>query len=511
MNVAQLAVDALDRFGEYKSSYFEGRWYTNVELMNRWCALATLLKEHSIKPGDRVVVMMQSCLEVPAAFHAIARLGAVIVPIMPQLVAPEVRYIVENSGAETVITSPELAPKLVEATAGIAGFRQILVFGQSDIRGCINIQPLVESATPIDSLVDRQPDDLAVLVYTSGTTGHPKGVMLSHGNLTSNVESVASLFDLPRDYRSMMVLPMSHVYGILLIYLGALMGGVGTMLRRFDPTEALQTIQDFKVERCSLVPTMLVHLINHPEREKYDVSSLKIVSAGSAPLSEEIRTEFERLFDCRVVDGYGQSEATCALTAYRDEDDFVVGSVGRAIPEVELCVQDQANRQLPPGQEGEICVRGPNVMLGYWKNDEATREAIIEGWLHTGDIGRVDEQGFVFITDRKKDMIIKGGENISPREIEEVIYQLPEVSEAAVYGVPDDLFQEEIAVSIVPKPGQQPTAEQVRDHAARFVTKFKIPKYVLFHDELPKNSNGKILKRTLRQEWSPRPIKHRTN
>lgn len=501
MNVAQLAVDALDRFGEYESTYFEQQWYTNVDLMRQWCAWATVLQDKGVRPGDRVVVMMPSCLEVPAAFHALARIGAVIIPLMPQLIAREVKFIVENSGASTIITSPEIAPCILEATTENPEC-QILVCGETELSRCVNVQPLVQSALPMQSMRETDANDLAVLVYTSGTTGHPKGVMLSHANLISNTEAVAKLFDLPRDERSMMVLPLSHVYGILLMNLSALTGGVSTMLRRFDTEHALRMLDEFRVERCSLVPAMQVAMINHPNREKYDYTSLKFVIAGSAPLSEEVRSEFERLFDCRVVDGYGQSEATCAVSGYHDNEAFVVGSAGRPIPGVEVCVQDDQNRALPAGETGEICIRGPSVMLGYWNDEQASRRAVIDGWLHSGDIGHTNEQGYIFITDRKKDMIIKAGENISPREIEEAIYGLAGVSEVSVYGVPDHAYQEEIAASIVMKPGRQTTADQVREYAGGYISKFKIPKYVMFPAELPKNSNGKVLKRTLREQWA---------
>ncbi|MHC4994315.1 MAG: class I adenylate-forming enzyme family protein [Planctomycetota bacterium] len=501
MNIAQLAIDAIDRFGEYELSYFEGAWRTNVQQLRSSCALATVLLDKGVQPGDRVVVLMKSCPEVTHAFHAVARIGAVIVPLTPQLIAPEIRYIVENSGAQTVVTSPEMAPKMVEATQGIEGFRQILVFGETNQPGCENIAGAVDQAEPLGWVCERDDDDLAVLVYTSGTTGHPKGVMLSHGNVISNARSVASLYDHPTDQRSMMVLPMSHVYGILLINLGALMGGVGTMMRQFDPGEALRTIEEFRVERCCLVPTMLVLMLNHPDRDKHDYSSLEVVSAGSAPLSNELRLDFEKAFGCRVADGYGQSEATCAITAYRDEDDIVPGSVGRPLPDIELAILDDDNQPLPPNTTGEVCIQGPNVMQGYWNNEEATRAAIVDGWLHTGDVGHVDENGYLYITDRKKDIIIKGAENIAPREIENAIYPLPGVAEVSVYGVPDDTFQEEIAASIVLKSGAKVTADEVRDQAGRVVTKFKIPKYVRFHDALPKNSNGKILKRALREQW----------
>ena len=202
-----------------------------------------------------------------------------------------------------------------------------------------------------------------------------------------------------------------------------------------------------------------------------------------------------------MTDGYGQSEATCVVSGYSLDTDPVPGSAGPPIPGVELCVQDDDNQQLPERATGEICVRGPNVMKGYWKNPEATAATVIDGWLHSGDIGHIDENGFVYITDRKKDMIIKGGENISPREIEEAIVKMPEVAEVSVYGVPDEKFQEEIAATVVRMPETNVTEDQIREAAASYVTKFKIPKYVTFTDALPRNSNGKILKRTLRDQW----------
>ncbi len=501
MNIAQLAVDALERFGEYPSTYFEGQWYSNQQLMRRWCSLATVLQAKSVREGDRVVVMMHSCMEVPAAFHAVARLGAVIVPIMPQSIAREVRFIVENSAAHTVITSPELAPQIIAAISESAVKPQILVCGKSESPGCEDILPLMQAASPLQAMHRAQPSDLAVLVYTSGTTGPAKGVMLSHANLISNTESAAALSDLKREHRSMLVLPMSHVYGILLMNLAAINGGVTTMLRRFDVQQVLRTLDEFRVERCALVPTMMVALLYHPDRANYDFSSLQVVNAGSAPLSEEVRAEFERQFDCRVVDGYGQSEATCAVTSYFDDEAFVVGSVGRPIPGVEVCIQSDTNQPLAPNQTGEICIRGPCVMIGYWNNEQATGETVIDGWLHSGDIGHMDENGYLFVTDRKKDLIIKGGENISPREIEEAIYGLSGVAEVSVYGVPDSTYQEEIAASIVMKRDQQATASEVREHVKQHVTKFKVPKYIVFSEQLPKNSNGKVLKRALREMW----------
>ncbi len=502
MNVAQLALDGLDRFGEYNSIFFEGSWYSNFQLMDGYCKLAAVLQDLGVKTGDRVVVMMASCLEVPAAFHALARLGAVIVPLMPQLLAREVAYIVENSGAQVVITSADLASRIVEATAHIEGFRQVLTVGESGLSECINLEPLLAHASPLTTLCARAERDLALLVYTSGTTGQPKGVMISHGNLIDNTRAAAQRLDWPPDQRSMMALPLSHVYGILIMNLGAVLGGVNALLRKFSVEQAFQTIQDFQVERCSLVPTMMVGLIHHPQREEYDVSSLKRVTGGSAPLAEEVRRRFEELFDCRVYDGYGQSEATCAVCAYARDEPFVLGSAGRPLAGFDVCVQDDDNQIVPVGQTGELCFRGPSIMLGYWNNEQATRQAIIDGWLHSGDIGHIDQRGYMYITDRKKDMIIKGGENISPRELEEIICQVAGVAEVAVLGVPDAVFQEEIAAYIVSSADPPLTSQQIIDFLSPRLNKFKLPRYITFVSQLPKNSNGKILKRELRDQWS---------
>jgi long-chain acyl-CoA synthetase len=501
MNLAQLAIDGITKFGEYESWYFEGRWHTNREIVETGCRIATVLAEKGVQIGDRVVVMMPSCMEVPQAFHAIARLGAVTIPIMPQLIPREINYIVENSGAETVITLPQLAPKVAEASSNVDGFRQVLVFGETDVEGAEDIASAVESADLFDGMHDVEENDLAVIIYTSGTTGHPKGVMLSHGNLVSNIRSAAILFESAAPSRSLMVLPMSHVYGMMLMNIAVVLGGQNVLLRQFEPEKVLQAIEEFKIERCSLVPAMQVALIYHPTREKYDLSSLQTVTAGSAPLTEEVRTAFSKLYNCRVVDGYGQSEATCAVSGYANDETPVPGSAGRSLPGIEICIQDDDNNQLECNSTGEICVRGPNIMQGYWQNEEATAATLIDGWMHSGDVGHLDEGGYVYITDRKKDMIIKGGENISPREIEEAIAILPQVAEASVYGVPDEMFQEEIAVSVVPMPGTDLTEEMIHDAAASQLTKFKIPRYVVFTKALPRNANGKILKRSLRDEW----------
>jgi long-chain acyl-CoA synthetase len=504
MNIARLALDNIDRYGEYASTWFESRVFTNVENYQSACRMAAALQAHGVKPGDRVVVMMLNSPEVMWAFTAIWKIGAVIIPITPTWNAREARYVIEDCGARVVITSPELAARLREATAALPHFREILVIGESEVAGALDIELEMTTAAPFEPLADCLPDDLAMLLYTSGTTGNPKGVMLSHDNMLFITDSAYAINRQLGQIRIAQVLPLSHIYGVLVMNLGARLGTVSRILRRFEAGQTLETIQEFGVQRLSLVPTMLSLLINHPERERYDVSSLEAVNSGGAALSEAVRQEFARLFGCRVVQGYGLSESSGALTGYHPDDNYRVGSVGPPLPGVEMRVVDFANQSLPSGEIGELCSRGRHVMQGYLNQPEVTREAIINGWLHTGDIGYMDADGYVYITDRRKDMIIKGAENISPREIEEGIYLHPAVAEAAVFGVPDEIYGEEIVAAVVVKPGQSLTEDEIKRHISGYVTKFKTPAQVVFLETLPKNPSGKILKRALREQFAPR-------
>jgi long-chain acyl-CoA synthetase len=501
MNTVQLAIDALAKFGDYAAEHFQGMEATAAEILHRSRRLAAVLKEFDVKVGDRIIVMMPTCPRVPESFYAIWRTGGVVVPIMPQLAPAEIAYIVKHADAQLVLTSPQFATAVAEATHRISNFRNILVFGESKVKASENLLPLLDRISAEETICNRSRDDLAALVYTSGTTGHPKGVMLSHDNLISNTRAVASIIDAPPGTVSLVVLPMSHVYGILLMNLATVMGGRSILHSSFEPVEILRTIEQHRVERISLVPAMMHALVDCPQREQYDVSSLKYVRAGAAPLNETLRFKFSQLFDCRVSDGYGQSEATCVVAALPDGKQFVASSVGPPVPGVEVCIQDEQGNHLPAGNTGEICFRGPSIMKGYWKNPEATKEVISEGWLYSGDVGHLDENDYLFITDRKKDLIIKGGENISPRQIEDAIHQHPAVVECSVFGVPDDVFQEEIAVAIVLQSNAKTSIDEIATTAGRYVSKFKQPKHVWFRDTLPKTGTGKTQKHRLKAEW----------
>jgi len=500
MNAARLAFDNVERYGEYTKLYFEGKSYTNVDRLRYAGSLASVLREYGVEAGDRVAVMMPNSPEVEAAFQAIWMLGAAIIPITPQLGPREVGYMLADGQVRMALTSPILAARVSEACAAAPSVRNLLVFGASEVNGAIDISERVKDAPAIDSMLTRAEDDLALLLYTSGTTGNPKGVMLTHRNLLSGVEAaVRKSPDMPRE-RLLLPLPLSHVYGVIVMNVSNAWGWTSILMPHFETRRALQLMEQHRVTRISAIPTMLVYMINSPDREKYDTSSLAYASSGGAALLESVRTEFERLYRCKVHQGYGMSETAAIATGYAHGESYRPGSVGRAVPGIELEIRDLGGKILPPGEWGEITIRGPVIMKGYWNNPEATKAILADGWLSTGDIGYMDADGFVFITDRKKDLIIKGGENIASKEVEDALQSHPAVAEVSVVGIADDTFGENICAAIVLKPEMHASAEELLEHAARWITKFKLPAKIVFVEALPKSPVGKILKREIRKQ-----------
>lgn len=499
MNVARLLTDSIEQFGEFPAVNFEGRWYTNVERLLWAEKLASVLGAHGACPGDRVLVMMPNSPDVTATFHAVWRLGAVIVPVTPHLTASEVRYLLESSGVSIAITCPVLQTRLTEASAGIASFRELLTIGGD---GPNNIAQEVAAAEPIRSTYATADDDLALLLYTSGTTGNPKGVMLTHRNLDANARATAEVVRPPPQTMHAHILPLSHSFGVLCMNMDALQGCRSVILPRFDCHQFFEAIQEFQVKRFAAVPTVLNYMLLYPDRDKFDCSSLEYVSSGGAALPEEIRRHFEEEFHCKVLRGYGLSEAAPTVSALGEVDWPRPGSVGKPLPGVDVLITDDVGRPVPPGTHGEICVRGANVMKGYWNDPEATRAVMRDGWLRTGDIGRLDADGYLYITDRLKDIIIKGGENISPRQIEEVMMQHPAVAEVAVIGVPSDAFGEDVGAVVVLRPGHDATESELRAFTSHHIARFKVPVRVFIRGSLPKNSLGKVLKRELKRDYS---------
>ena len=498
MSLTRLARESLDRYGEYVALAFEGRQYTNLEQDRAAGRLANALRRLGVCPGDRVMVMLPNCPEVTQSYAAILKCGGVIVPVIFLLGDREVAHILADSEARIVITSADMLWK-VEAQIGVLpSLRHVLLVdgggdGKTRSLGAEAAQEEESFAT-----VERRSDDLAVILYTSGTTGVPKGVALSHDNLESNARAAAALHELEREDWAVSVLPLSHSYGLTVMNAGHILGSRAALLRWFNPEEVLRTIQQFRAVSMSAVPTMLLYLLNFPDAERFDTGSMRVWGSGAAPLPAEIVEPFERKFGGRILEGYGLTEASPVVSAHRLSGPRKIGSVGQAIPGVEVSIQDDGDRPLPVGEVGEVCVRGRNVMAGYYRNPEETARTVRAGWLHTGDMGRLDEDGFLFIVERKKDLNIRGGFNIYPREVEETLYGHPKIAEAAVVGMKDPLMGEDVLAFVVLRSGEQATEAEIAAFCESRLARFKCPKQVRFLDALPRSPIGKILRKELR-------------
>jgi long-chain acyl-CoA synthetase len=345
-------------------------------------------------------------------------------------------------------------------------------------------------------------DDVALMIYTSGTTGRPKGVMLSHNNLYQNARAAWEANESAKAEITLVCLPLAHSFGVVVMNAGNLSpfeSSFAVLMRWFDPEEVFRLIEKYRVTQFIGVPTMYQILVNHPAGDKFDTSSLERCTISAAPVTEELYRKFTTKFKCKMYEAYGLTEASPSVAFCRPSMPIKKGSTGIPIPGVEVKIVDVKDRELPAGEQGEIVVRGPNVMLGYYKNSEETAATLRGGWLHTGDAGHLDEEGYLFITDRFKDMIIKGGYNIYPSEIEGYLEAHPAVGEVAVIGIPDEKYGEDIMAFIVPAPGQKIDEGALIEFAKSRMTPYKAPSRVQFIDGLPKSLVGKVLKKELRK------------
>jgi long-chain acyl-CoA synthetase len=357
---------------------------------------------------------------------------------------------------------------------------------------------LVAAASPLETVAERSAEDTAVILYTSGTTGTPKGAELTHDNLRRNADASRGLFDTGPADVVLGALPLFHSFGQTCgLNATIAAGGTLTLLPRFDPGRALEIMQRDRVTIFEGVPTMYTAMLHHPDRASYDLSSLRVCASGGAAIPVEVMRGFEEAFGCQVLEGYGLSETSPVASFNHPDRPSRPGSIGTPIAGVEMRVVDEDGRELPPGEVGEIVIRGHNVMKGYWGRPDATAEVMRGGWFHSGDMGRVDDDGYFYIVDRLKDMIIRGGYNVYPREVEEVLYEHPAVREAAVIGVPDETWGEEVGAAVALKEGARVSADELREHVRRNVAGYKYPRAIWFVDELPKGPTGKILKREI--------------
>jgi long-chain acyl-CoA synthetase len=490
MNLAQTLIDAADQDPGHVAVKLDDAELTFRQLEGATAHLAGLLAEHGFSRGDRVGIMLPNVPHFPVIYYGVLRAGGVVVPMNVLLKKREVAFYLEDPGAKLLFAWEGFAED-AQAGAEAAGAECILVKAEEFV-------DLVGAAEAVTEVADTDDDDTAVILYTSGTTGKPKGAELTHANLARNAEASRGLFGLGSDAVVLGALPLFHSFGQT-CGMNATLGGGGTLtlIPRFDPGKALEILQRDEVNVFQGVPTMYGAMLHHPDHEQYDVSSLRVCASGGSAMPVELMRGFEDAFGCKVLEGYGLSESSPVASFNHPDRERKPGSIGTPIEGVEMQVVDDDGNEVDQGEVGEIVIRGHNVMKGYWNRAEETRETIRDGWLHTGDMGKVDEDGYFFIVDRKKDLIIRGGYNVYPREIEEIFYEHPAVREAAVVGIPHDEYGEEIGAAVALKDGEDVGEAELRDFIKDQVAAYKYPRRIWFVDELPKGPTGKILKREI--------------
>ncbi|MBA7504903.1 Long-chain-fatty-acid--CoA ligase [subsurface metagenome] len=498
MNVGRLIKDNVSDFGEYPLLTFEDKEYSNIEIDHWSNKVGNALKSLGVKKGDRVVIQLPNRPEVVVSSVGIFKIGAVVIPLSFLYSAEETAYIYQDSGPVVIISATEFMEKVSRGKAAAPSIKHVI--SVDEVPDTLLFKDIVDKSSDKLEMEDTADDELAALLYTAGTTGRPKGVMLAHQALYANAEGQSEILKGPLMHgdRLLSSLPLSHSYGMATMNALFYGGMRWVLVRWFDTDLIFEAIQRHKVKITTQVPTMFVYQNMYPEPKKYDLSSIKYWISGSAPLNEETRKEFESKYPGKVYQGWGLTEAMANNSCCPFDRPYKPGSIGRPL-NGKMRVVDEDGKPLQVGEVGEIVVGGSVVMQGYWNKLEETKEALQGGWLRTGDMGYMDEDGYYFIVERKKNMIIKAGENIFPREIEEVIYQNPKVSEAAVVGVADQKYGEELKAFIVLKPGEKATEQEIIDFCGGKLTSFKTPKYAQFLDSLPKNPVGKILYKDLRK------------
>ena len=487
------AEQALERLGDHPSLFFEGTWQSSGELAARARRAAAGFVGLGVEPGDRVVLFMANCPEVGLTYSALWRAGAVATPVLFLLTDEELRHVLADSGAVAIVTTPEFLPKVLGCADGLP---VVVVDGDGGTTTFAELESGDELA-----IVDRKPEDLAALLYTGGTTGRSKGVALTHQGLDAAGAAGFAAGYKPGRTVGLLPLPLAHVYGLMVSCTGlhAVEPGRSILMRWFDPAGFVSLVEEHRVQSAALVPSMLQMLLTQP-LEQHDLSSLERVSSGGAPLAVEVAQELERRVPgLEVREGYGCTETT-ALIAAQPPEERRLGSVGKPVGGIEIRITGADGEELKTGEDGEICVRGPLVMSGYWNSPEATAQAIRDGWFHTGDVGHLDEDGYLYVVDRIKDLIIRNGFNVYPRDVEDVLLAHPDVTAAAVVGRPDPKVGEEVVAFVSLAPGSTATPESLVEFTKEHISKAKYPREVRVVDAIPLTSVLKTDRKALRAQ-----------
>ena len=498
MNISSIIFDKAKTDTLSKTAIiFEDRETSYKEILDQTKNLVGAFANLGMKKGEKVALFVPTCPEYLISYFAAVTTGAVAVPINTHFKGEEVKFILEDSGATTLILGSSLYPNIQQIAPKLSDLRIIEIGGKHLVHSW-NYKDLVSQTVGRVEVVEMKPDDDAHIIYTTGTTGKPKGVLITHSNLSWMAKMVAQEWEMRPDEKIVLPVPLFHVYGLVCSLSMMISGSINLLVERFRPDEMIELIMKHKPASFMGVPTMYTMMLDCVGENGRDMSFLKYCASGAASLPVEVLQGFRDRFKTNIVEGYGLSECTVSVCKNPVRGKQKPGSIGLPFPGLTVKIFDEHDNELPANEVGEIVVRGPNVMKGYLNNPEATQETMRGGWLHTGDLGYKDEEGYFYITDRKKDMYIRGGENVYPREMEEVLYGHSAVLECAVIGVPDTIFGQVGKAFIVLRPGHQLSEEEVIEYCKNRLAYYKVPKYVELIKEFPKTATGKILKRELK-------------
>ena len=489
-NLADNLTTSAEKYGDRPAVKLDDLVLTYAELQDGARRVAALLKSKGVGPGDRVGMVLPNVPPFPVIFYGAISLGAVVVPMNPLLKGREVKYYLEDSGASIVLAWKDMAEEAGKGADAV---------GIECIEVGTDFAEVLAGHEPDTEVVSREDDDLVVLLYTSGTTGQPKGAELTHHNMTTNAATSAeTLVELTEDDVVMGCLPLFHVFGLTCgLNASVLKGSCLTLVPRFDAAKALEVVGRDKVTVFEGVPTMYAGMLHAEGAAEADMSSLRTCISGGSAMPVEVMKNFEKTFDCVVLEGYGLSETSPVASFNQPGQERKPGSIGTPVRGVEMKLVDDDRKDVAEGEVGEIAIKGENIMKGYWGREEDTADAIQDGWFTTGDMAKVDEDGYYFIVDRKKDLIIRGGYNVYPREVEEALYEHEAVAEVAVIGIPDDDLGEEVGAAVALKDGHEVEGVELQAFAKERLAAYKYPRKIWFMDELPKGPTGKILKREI--------------
>jgi long-chain acyl-CoA synthetase len=502
MNLGQMLAQTAERLPNKTAIRFRDQETTYTDFDKRANQVANGLITLGIQPGDRVALLLHNIPLFMEAYYGILKAGAAVVPMNVLYKPAEIEYIIKDSGAKALLTLATFAPQALQAAANAPEMQKVIVATPEEMPGAILWRDAFGQASEAAPNVTVSDGDIAVIPYTSGTTGRPKGAMLTHRNLVANCEQCEHVERIKPQENDVVwiALPLFHIYAMNVgMNLTVKAGGTMALIERFEPAPALESIQSNKCTVLYGAPPMFVVWAQMPNIRDYDLSSVRYIASGAAALPVKIMELFEGMAGVPISEGYGLTEASPVVTTNAAGPVSKPGTVGKPIPGVEVKIVNAEGGEVAPGELGELICRGDNIMKGYWKQPEATAEALRDGWLYTGDLATADAEGYFSIVDRKKDMIIVSGYNVYPREVEEVLFKHPAVADVSVIGVPDDYQGESVLAVVVLKPDQTATEQEIIDYCRDQIAVFKCPRKVVFRDALPKNNTGKVLRRELRE------------